>query len=118
MTERYTLPQVWNMDGGDIIELAYDAWLNSDDCAHWCLDDIRDRCDEDVRSDLAADHFRYWFMDEWLVELPDPDEVYADGFDEYQERRLSTLADEFVYAVFDGIEQSDDYYQTLMRLPR
>jgi hypothetical protein len=114
----YTLHTLLRMSGEDIVELAYDAWLNSDDCAHWDIEDITDRCSEDIKSDLAQDHFRYWFLDEWLHEVPDPEELYADGFTDYEERRLSGLADEFTFAVFDGIAQGADYYNTLMRLPR
>ena len=115
--DEYTVKEVIAMDDGDIIELAYDAWLNDDDCGRWTLHDITDEGPEDDSYDTAKRELGWWF-DGWMCDLPDPLEEYADGFSPGEIERIERLMEDFAYAAIDGIEQQEDYYQTLMSLPR
>lgn len=110
--------ELFALSDSDLVDAVFEAWNDSDDAAHWTADDVRDRCSEDDRSDRARAHFHFWFVD-YCVSLDDPYEVFADehGSDIFHSR-IEPLADDFVDAVFESLDVADDFYRTMMSLPR
>lgn len=112
-----TITDLLTLNDDDLVETAFDAWLASDDCLHWCVYDIRDTCAEDTTSDLARAHFAEWFF-EWTCDAENPTGTFEDGYDDATEKRLWSLGYDFADAVFDSIEIGEEYARTLWSLPR
>lgn len=113
----WTLPELLAKDDGTVVEVALDAWERFGDYLE--ASDILDRCAEDTRSDLARARLGEWFDYIFLADVvTDPEEVFADGFNEATEKRLADIADLFADAVFEGIIEAHDYAATLRSLPR
>lgn len=109
MADEYTLKEVLSMGDDEIIDLAYNEWLDSDDCSRWSMENIYTN---------EADQKLGWWFDGWLCDLPDPLEEYAKGFSTTEIERIERLMVDFAQAATDSIEAQEDYYQTLMGLPR
>jgi len=112
-----TLCDLMQLQAEGLVDAAYDAWLASDHCGTVSYSDLvpegpDDSCADDLEHDLKS-----WFH-EWVIELEDEDEVYAEGFTLHEQNRLHGLADSFVYACIDGIECQNDMELTYRSLPR
>jgi len=111
------LNEVLNMNSEDIVDLAYETWLNSDHRGTVNYMDLVPEGPEDDCHEVTERGLKDWFHS-WVEGLSDPDELYADGFTPYEERRLNHLADDFTYAAIDGMELSYEMELTYASLPR
>ena len=94
----FELDDFINYDSDTAIELAFDAWLDSPDGRRWDRSDFTnsDACED------ARFHFEAWF-EEWVIDLPDPEELHAHGLSDYRWMRLAEQGTEFFELVYDHL---------------
>lgn len=112
-----TIEDALELSDVELVEAAYDFWLESGDCTFSAYD-VQNQDSEDDRAEQAERELEDFFHFSFIFGLDDPDEKYAEGFDDETEKRLDRLACDFALDAINGIIEDEELYNEMMSLPR